>query len=142
MNNRCSTLKLYLRMVGTAGLIAFPCGLLPATWMDATHRWLGMGDLPTEPIVGYLARSTSFLYALLGGLLWLLSSDVARYRPIILFVGWAMIIMGIMVVSMDYLEGMPWWWVMIEGPSDALLGTIMVWMARAIAAVKPYVVAD
>jgi hypothetical protein len=103
---------------------------MPEAWMDATHRWLGLGPLPADPIVGYLARSTSFFYALLGGLLWLLSYDVERFRPVVLFVGWAMIAMGMLVLSMDYLEGMPWWWVAIEGPSDAFFGAIMVAIAR------------
>ncbi len=125
-------LKLFLRAIGTVGLLAFPCGFLPADWMDATHRWLGLGALPDEPIVGYLARSTSYFYALLGGLLWVLSYDVARFRPVILFVGLAMMVMGGLVMSMDYLEGMPWWWVMVEGPSDTLFGIILVGLAKRV----------
>ena len=134
MKSHQQRLQLFLRIVGAAGLVAFPCGLMPEAWMDATHDWLGFGPLPAEPIVGYLARSTSFFYALLGGLLWLLSYDVERFRPIVLYVGWAMIAMGMLVLSMDYLEGMPWWWIVIEGPIDAFFGVIMVamvWRTKA-----------
>ena len=41
-----------------------------------------------------------------------------------------------LVLSMDYLEGMPWWWVVVEGPSDTLFGVIMV-MSVVIGSVTP-----
>ena len=27
---------------------------MPVSWMAATHRWLGLGEMPTGPIVEYL----------------------------------------------------------------------------------------
>ena len=68
-------LRWFLRLVGAFSLLALPCALMPFSWMDATHRWLGLGTLPSEPIVAYLARSLSLFYALLGGLLWVASFD-------------------------------------------------------------------
>ena len=61
--------KLFLRVVGTVALLAVVAVVMPYSWMDAVHQRLGMGKLPPEPIVGYLARSTSAFYAMLGGLL-------------------------------------------------------------------------
>jgi hypothetical protein len=47
----------------------------PYSWMNAIHQWLGLGVLPDAPVAGYLARSTSAFYAMLGGLLWVLLFD-------------------------------------------------------------------
>src|SRR5258706_7372800 len=87
MNKACPAaerwLKLLLRVFGgTSALAIFPF-FMPRSWMAATHEWLGMGALPEKPIVEYLARSTSALCALYGGLLLLLATDVHRYAAVI-----------------------------------------------------------
>ena len=61
-------LQLFLRAIGSVALLAIFAVFMPYSWMKAVHGWLGMGTLPNDPIVGYLARSTSIFYALLGGL--------------------------------------------------------------------------
>jgi len=78
--NSEQVLKLFLRLIGSAALLALIFVAAPHAWMDAIHAQMGMGQLPDAPVVGYLARSTSAFYALLGGLLWvvsLISADIA-----------------------------------------------------------------
>ena len=58
-----------LRITGCVSLLAAIFVFVPYSWMNAIHQQLGMGELPSNPVVGYLARSTSAFYALLGGLL-------------------------------------------------------------------------
>jgi hypothetical protein len=58
-------LRYFLRIPGLFGLDAV---FVPLSWMDATHRWLGLGEMPTAPVVEYLARSVSAFYAVLGAL--------------------------------------------------------------------------
>ena len=76
-------LKLFLRIMGTGALTALVFVVAPYSWMDAIHRWLGLGILPSEPVVSYLARSTSAFYALQGGLVWVVSFDLRRHRPVL-----------------------------------------------------------
>ena len=65
MLRRETLLRLFLRGIGSLALLALPCALMPYAWMDAVHRWLDPGELPSEPIVGYLASSsTRVLYCL------------------------------------------------------------------------------
>ena len=82
-----SFLRFILRWEGSISLLALFAVVMPYSSMDATHQWLGLGKLPDQPIVGYLARSLSASYALLGGLLWFLSFDVHRHRPTLCFLG-------------------------------------------------------
>ena len=122
-------LRFVLRWIGTVSLLALFAVAMPTAWMDATHRWLGLGRLPDQPIVGYLARSLSAFYALVGGLLWLLSCDLQRHRPTIFFMGIAMMILGALLMGIDWAEGLPLWWRAWEGPWVMAMGAAIAWPA-------------
>lgn len=66
---RLRLLVLLLRLAGGITTIAFLAMLLPADWMAATHRWLGLGEFPRTAVVDYLTRSVAALYGLVIGLL-------------------------------------------------------------------------
>ena len=122
--------KLVLRIIGSAALLALIAVVMPYSWMNAIHKWLGMGELPAEPIVGYLARSTSAFYTLLGGLMWVVSFDLHRYRPVLIYIGAAIIFFGTALFVVDLMEGMPLWWSMGEGPFNFIFGTVIFVLAR------------
>jgi hypothetical protein len=71
----------------------------PYARMDAIHRELGIGPLPDQPVVGYLARSTSALYDLFGGLIWVVSFDLARHRQVLRYVGAASVAFGLAILA-------------------------------------------
>lgn len=121
-------LTLFLRIVGTASLLAAAAVVMPYAWMDAIHEWLGMGRLPGDPIVRYLARSTSAFYALLGGLLWVVSFDLPRHRLVLHYLGAAIIVFGGVLFAVDLLEGMPLFWSLGEGPFDIAFGIVILWL--------------
>jgi hypothetical protein len=123
-------LRLLLRTCGTADLLAVGAVVMPYFWMNAIHQWLGMGWLPDEPIVGYLARSTSAFYAMLGGLAWVASFDLYRHRLILCYLGAATIVFGLALLIIDILEGMPQYWVVCEGPVDTALGVLILVLSR------------
>ncbi len=118
-------LLILLRYLGSACLLALVAVFMPYTWMDLTHRWLEMGTLPSEPIVGYLARSLSLFYALLGGLLWLCSFDPHRHRSVLCFLGAAFMFFGLVMWGVDFVEGMPPYWKHLEGPMVILFGALI-----------------
>jgi hypothetical protein len=118
-------LKLFLRIIGTVALFALIGVVMPYSWMNAIHKWLGMGELPSEPIVGYLARSTSAFYALLGGLFWLVSFDLYRHKLVLCYLGFVVIIFGAVLFIVDLLEGMPLHWSLTEGPFNLIFGIVI-----------------
>jgi len=69
---------LFRYLLGIGSLFALVPVFMPVSWMAGTHRWLGLGEMPTGPIVEYLARSLSAFYALVGALL---ADDRASYKP-------------------------------------------------------------
>ncbi|MCP4259310.1 MAG: hypothetical protein GY774_17640 [Planctomycetes bacterium] len=117
--------KLFLRIIGTTALFAIVAVVMPYSWMNATHKWLGMGELPSEPIVGYLARSTSAFYAILGGLFWLVSFDLNRHRLVLGYLGIVIVIFGAALFIIDLLEGMPLSWSLTEGPFNLIFGVVI-----------------
>ena len=126
-------LPFVLRIVGSVALLAIPCILLPYSVMNEIHGTLGMGKLPDAPVVGYLARSTSFFYAALGGLLWVVSFDLRRHRVVLGFLGVAMILLGLTLYAVDFSEGMPVWWCIGEGTFNTLFGATVLTLSLRIA---------
>ena len=94
--------------------------------MDAVHRWLGWGELPSQPVVGYLARSTSALYAVIGGLLWVVSFDCIRHRLVVLYVGAVFLVLGVVLIVVDVIEGLPLYWTVGEAIANLGTGTVIV----------------
>jgi hypothetical protein len=121
-------LRLLLRYIGSASLVAVVAVFMPRTWMDATHQWLGMGPLPSGPVVGYLARSLSLFYALMGGLLWLVSMNPQRHRTVLLYLSVVFILFGVIILGVDFNEGLPASWKCVEGPMVIGFGCVMLWL--------------
>ena len=78
-----------LRAIGLLDLCALVAVLMPREWHGRAHEAAGLGVIPDAPIVLYLTRSASSLYALYGALLLFLSADVARHLAVIRFLALA-----------------------------------------------------
>ena len=113
--------------------LAFLTVPLPVESMVSTHRWLGLGDLPRVPIVEYLARSVAAFYGFHGVLLFVLSTDVARYAPIITYIAVMNALLGLMLVAIDVHANLPVWWIVSEGPPVFLTGIGLGLLNRAAA---------
>jgi hypothetical protein len=120
--------KILLRYIGTASLLALVAVFMPYEWMDATHRALGMGKLPAEPVVGYLARTASLFYALLGGLLWLISFRPRDHLTVLRYLAVAFLFFGVTVLWVDWTEQLPAFWRLVEGPVVLVFGGLLLWL--------------
>ena len=123
-------LVILLRLVGVGALFALVPVVMPFSWMAATHRWLGLGEMPTGPVVEYLARSLSAFYAVMGALCLVVAADLERYRPLVRFLGVAFALMSVALLGVDVAVGMPWWWTVSEGPGGVVFGTLLFVLAR------------
>jgi hypothetical protein len=124
-------LEWLLRLSGGLELLAVPFIVFPLSGMNFIHdRYLGLGPLPPGPIVEYLARTLSTVYAIHGAVLVGLSLNVKRYRPLIVVVGLIHALAGITFLGIDVSSGMPWFWTASEGPPVAVGGLLITWLAR------------
>lgn len=119
-----------LRISSAVLLLALPAALLPTETMAKIHAWLGLGTMPRGPLVEYLTRSVSLLYALHGGILLALSLDVRRYAPPILALGVLTVAFGLGMLAIDVFAGLPWRWAAVEGVPTAAIGALMAALAR------------
>lgn len=95
------------------------------------HGHLDMGPFPEETIALYLARSSSLMYAVHGVLLIFVSFDIDRYLQLIRLLAVIAVIHGTMLIVIDHLTGMPWWWTLGEG------GLLITWGALLLGLTTP-----
>ncbi len=103
---------------------------LPEATMASIYARLGIGEFPSSPLTNYLTRSLSAMYAFHGGLLFVLSTDVRRFRKALIFVGWATAALGVALTAIDLQAPMPTWWVLAEGPCVVGIGLVVARLAR------------
>jgi hypothetical protein len=120
----------FLRILGGLDLLALLAVVMPFSVMNGMHRMIGLGELPDAPLMGYLARSASMLYAFLGGLVLYMSCDVERYRPLLDVIGRIVLVCGVMLIGIDLVERLPVWWICLEGPTVFGLGGVLLWLLR------------
>jgi hypothetical protein len=132
MTKADKVLVILLRLVGVTALFALVAVFMPISWMASTHRWLGLGEMPTAPVVDYLARSLSAFYAFIGALCLVVAADLERYRPVVLFLGLAFALISALLLGIDLSAGMPWWWSALEGPPGVAFGAFMFFLARPV----------
>ncbi len=127
-------LRFMLRFFGTMSLLAIPFIFVPYSVMDDIHHQLQLGKLPDEPIVGYLARSLSAFYALVGAMFWKISFDLRRYRSLLIYLCGALMLLGGAFCFIDWWEGLPTAWKLWEGPFIIIAASAMLCLSRRIQA--------
>jgi hypothetical protein len=120
-----------LRVAGSVEILAFVAVLMPRSWMESSHAWLGLGEMPSGAVLMFLIRQASYVYGMHGILLWLLASDVTRYRPLIRFTGFSFLLSAPVFFIIDYAEGMPLYWTISDAAACAFFGVALLWLDRA-----------
>ena len=114
-----------LRVDGGFQLLACLAVLLPRATMSSLNDGLGLAPLPTAPLVGYLARSLSALYALYGTMTMFISFDIERYLPLLRIWSITFTAFGFTLLCVDLAEGMPSGWTLAEGPFVIAFGLLI-----------------
>jgi hypothetical protein len=126
-------LAFLLRLEAVVLLCAIPPALMPTEWMASVHASLGMRTMPRGALVEYLTRSLSLLYASWVPILWLTAGDVRLYRRLIEVMAWTRVALGLGLLVLDSAVGMPWLWLLAEGPSIIALSLVVAMLARRVA---------
>jgi hypothetical protein len=119
-----------LRFGGVVLSCAAAAVFLPRTLMHSINADVGLAPLPDVPIVYYLARSTSALYALRGMMYFLAASDPVRYRPLIVLIAVSNIAFGTVMAGIGTTSGMPGWWTWVESPFIVVTGVVLLVLVR------------
>jgi hypothetical protein len=130
MLNAEKVLVILLRSIAVAASLAIVPVFMPHAWMDACHGWLGLGTLPETPIIVYLTRSLSAMYAFHAVLLWIVSRDVRHYAAIVTYIALALVAFGAIMLWIDVRAELPWFWIAGEGPFTVVFGLAVLVLQR------------
>ena len=119
-----------LRLAGTVEILAFISVVMPRSWMEASHAWLGMGEMPSGPLIMFMIRQASYTYGMHGISLWVLASDVTRLRPLITLNGIAYLLAAPVFLIIDHTAGMPLYWTIMDTLGCGFLGAVLLWLNR------------
>lgn len=128
--DRHKLLAWLLRLIGLLEVFAFIAVVMPRSWMEISHAWLGLGEMPVSAVLMFMIRQASYNYGMHGVFLWILASDLRRFRLLVLLNGFSFLLAGPIFFIIDYTSGMPWWWSAMDGPSLFLMGAAMLWLSR------------
>ena len=125
-------LVLLLRAIAVAAALAVVPVFMPHRWMDACHRWLGLGSLDELPVIVYLTRSLSAMYVFHAGVLWVVARDVRRYAAMVTYLAAAFVAFGIVMLWIDIHARLPWPWIAVEGPLAIAFGVAILILQRKV----------
>jgi hypothetical protein len=116
--------------------LALPAVFLPTRWMAAVWEATGLGPYPAGPLVEYLTRSLSMLYATWGPFHLFVACEVRRYLALLMFLGAFKVAFGAGMLALDLWVGMPWYWTAVEGPGIMAFGAAQYLLARRVGSEK------
>lgn len=119
-----------LRLTGLAMLCGLVFVFCPFAWMQKIHAAIGMGELANTALMGYLTRTLSAMYAIVGAILLFVSGDLRRYLPLIRLLGVIAVAGGAGVTVLDAILHLPALWTILEGPLTIGLGVALLFLSR------------
>jgi hypothetical protein len=129
-SDRIVLIRRLLRLIGAVDCLAIVAVLMPRPLIESISLRLGFAPFPSGPLAEYLARSTSLLYALHGALLLFVAGEVVRYWGLIRWLGWLAAVHGALMLVIDLQLGMPGWWCLVEGPTFAASGLLLLALTK------------
>ena len=115
----------FLRLAGAFEILAFFAVVMPRSWMEVSHAWLGMGEMASGPLIMFMIRQASFTYGMHGVSLFVLASDVVRFRALVILNGIAYLLAGPIFFLIDWTAAMPWWWTVADALGCAFAGAVI-----------------
>src|SRR5918993_5529637 len=119
-----------MRLEGSTEILAFVAVVMPRAWMETGHAWLGLGEMPDGPIIMFMIRQASYAYGMHGVSMWILASDVNRFRPLIVFNGVAFLLAAPVFFLIDYTSGVPLWWTIFDSLACGATGAALLLLTR------------
>lgn len=123
--------RLVLRLMASVALVALPAVIHPRLAVEKLSWIMGNGQPTHSPLLIYMMAGGSAVYLGQALLLWFISCDVIRYRPLVLFLGWAYLAFSPLFLWIDFNAGLPRWWAAMDSLSCLSGGVALLWASRA-----------
>ena len=93
MAKPATALGVTMRLMGGSMMFAIIAVFMPDAWLRVAVAKVEPG-VPVGPLVEYMARGWSAFYFMLGGLIWLFSTDLPRYLPATRWLSWCYVLIN------------------------------------------------
>jgi hypothetical protein len=100
----------FMRFVAVSQMAAFVVVFVPEAWIAALYSWLGLGQIPDAAFLRYIVRGAAFSQGALGVLIWIIASDVVRFRPLVFATSALYLVAASLFYFIDAIAGLPRWW--------------------------------
>ena len=127
--NRQRMSAFLLRLAGSVELLAFLAVVMPRSWMEIAHTWLGLGEMPNGAIIMFMIRQASYTYGMHGVSLWVIASNVERFRLLIILNAISFLIAAPVFFLIDQTSGMPFWWTLGDTFGCGSFGAALLWLS-------------
>ena len=128
--NRKRLIQITLVLAGLCEVLAFIAVVMPREWMEISHAWIGMGEMPQGKLLMFMIRQASYAYGMHGVSLLILATNVVCFRPLIVFNGIAFLLAAPVFFLIDYPLGMPWWWTVSDAVGCGFVGVALLLLTR------------
>ncbi len=115
----------FLRLVAVVQILTFAVIFMPATWIASWHAWIGLGVMTDTPVFRYVLRGASYVQGAIGVLLWVMATDITRYRPLILTTTAIYLIGGPAYYLIDSIAGIPRPWCIFDSVFCFVVGGVL-----------------
>jgi len=127
--NRQRMSAFLLRLAGSVELLAFLAVVMPRSWMEIAHTWLGLGEMPNGAIIMFMIRQASYTYGMHGVSLWVIASNVERFRLLIILNAISFLIAAPVFFLIDQTSGMPLGWTLGDTFGCGSFGAALLWLS-------------
>lgn len=114
-----------LRFIAVVQLLTFGLCFVPESVFVDLYAWTGLGHWPRLPFLNYVVRGASYCQGAIGLLLWVIATDVIRYRPLVITTGVIYLVGGPAFYLIHASAGMPHWWAVMDSVSCGLFGAVL-----------------
>jgi len=87
MTKSANALVIVMRVMAGFMMVAIFPAFMPDAWLNTAVEAVEP-KTPVGPLIEYMARGWSAFYFMVGGLIWMFSTDLSRYLPAIRWIAW------------------------------------------------------
>lgn len=113
-----------MRVLAVAWILSGVLCFLPYSWGNSFLAWFGMEQMPQALFMMYVLRGAGLLGVGIGVVIWVVATDVVRYRPIVIAIIALHLIGAPVFYLMDVIIGMPLSWRIMDFVSLLMMGVL------------------
>jgi hypothetical protein len=119
---RVSSIAALLRIVAIFLILDGGVFFLPERWINSFLTSFVLEPMPRAVFLSYLLQAAGYLQIAIGALIWVIATDVVRYRPLVITTITIFLVGAPVFYLMDARIGLPDWWCVMDFISAFLCG--------------------